>query len=405
MKPAQIAIALLIAAVAFAAGMRVGAPSPELQPVYAEDAAQRYAEILQMRDPGPRASALAHFFSQANPTDADALLGVMNEQRKHVDAVAEMLFASWWARFDPARALEERFPPPWSGRHPWVRAVLNEWTVSDPEAALAAVVAMGGESWVGRQEASRALIRNWFRAEGTQPERLLHIVALGRSNPREQAAMSEFVLEEVIEAKGLEAAAAFVDGLGDGSVSQELQKRLAIEMFGHDEERAVRWALEQVEKTPRGWGPLVHLAGRWGWEDGESAMRWATSLPESEYRDRVVQRAFRSWLSIGEKGAKGDAARAWLAGQEITPALEPAYSLHLQTHKDPAEAVRLAEGMKEGPHRTSALRLVGRRWLDANPEAAMAWIDEADLPPKLRRDILSGSQWQQKQRARQAGKG
>jgi len=388
MKPAQIAIALMIAAVAFAVGVRVGAPSQELQPVYGSDAAERYANLLQMRDPGPRAAGLAHFFSQANPTDVEALLQVMQTHRKHVDAVAEMLFAAWWARFDPAKAFASRFLPPPSGRHPWVRAVMNEWTPNNPEAALAAVAAMGGEAWEGRQEAGRALIRNWFRAEGSEPEALLQVVALGRGNPRERAALAEFVLEELIAARGVDATVEFVEGLDNSVVAQELQKRLAIELLGHEPERAIAWALEQVENTPRGWGPLVHLAGRWGWQDGEAAMSWAISLPESEYRDRVVQRAFRSWLSIG-KDDKGAAAREWLARQDITPAVAPAYALFIQAHSDPAEAAELAERMDDGPHRTSSLRHAARRWLASDREAALVWLQQAELSPELRQGILS----------------
>jgi hypothetical protein len=359
-----------------------------------------------MDAPGPRASALAHFFSQANPTDAEGLREVMDDERPHVDAIAEMLFASWWAGFAPELALEQRIHPPRTGRHPWVRAVFSQWARNDPDAALAAAVAMPDDIWVGRQEATRSLVRNWFSTPETKPEPLLHAIAVTEGNPRERAAVTEFFLESLIEARGLDAAEAFVKGLKPGSLTGELEKRLAIEAFSIDPDRAIEWALAQVEARPRGWGPLVHLAARWGWEDGEAAMKWSMSLPESEYRDRVVIRAFRSWLSIGEEGHKGDAAREWIARQELTRALEGPWSIYAQSvsQSDLAEGARLAAQLQSEPHRSEALRTVGQRWLRRDPEAADVWLKQAGLSPTLVAEIRAGSGFQRAQR-RRAGEG
>jgi hypothetical protein len=402
MKVSHIAVLLVVAAVSFGLGARLSAPSDDQQPVYGDDALERFAELLQMDAPGPRASALAHFFSQANPTDAEGLRDVMNQERPHVDSIAEMLFASWWAGFAPELALEQRFHPPRTGRHPWVRAVFSQWARTDPETALAAAVEMPSESWAGRQEATRALMRNWFSTPESEPGPLLHAIAVTEGNPRERAAVTEFFLESLIEARGLDAAEAFVGQLEPGPLTGELEKRLAVEVFGTDPDRAIEWALAQVEARPRGWGPLVHLAARWGWEDGEAAMKWSMALPESEYRDKVVIRAFRSWLSIGEEGHKGDAARQWIAGQELTRALEGPWAIYAQnvSQTDLAEGARLAAQLTTDPHRSEALRIVGRRWLDRDPKGAQAWLKEAHLSPKLVAEIRAGSGFQRAQRAR-----
>ena len=119
---------------------------------------------------------MADFFDRANPNDAYDLREVFRIEREHVDEVAELLLAAWWARFDPQTALARRMHPHWSGRHPWIETVVREWARAAPESALQAVAEMDKQRVEPHQAAVRSLIRGWFEGNGSDPTPLLDVI-------------------------------------------------------------------------------------------------------------------------------------------------------------------------------------------------------------------------------------
>ena len=111
-----------------------------------------------MADHNARAHALADFFTDANPNDVEDLLKVMQGDREHVDELAEILFAAWWAGFDPQGALEGRMLANWAGRYPWIRTVVKEWGRREPEPARQAVAKMDENQVEPHQVAVNSLI-------------------------------------------------------------------------------------------------------------------------------------------------------------------------------------------------------------------------------------------------------
>lgn len=345
---------------------------------------ERFAAALRIDDPGDRAVALHRFFAETPPEWAPRLRAEVNTAGSEIvlDEMAEALFATWWARADPEAAFANRVDPAWAGRHPWLRAVFHEWARRDPTAAIRAIRSLPENAEAGRLEATRVVVDEWFAQEDfADPAPLVELLPHLEVKPRARAVKR--ILETMIEARGLDATERFVEAVPDDSeslgiqVKPELMARLGTLMLDHDLERAVRWA-DRHGKGRKGSGIRKHLAFQWGLRDGPAAMAWATGLPDSPERPAIIKRA---WLSFNRK--QPERAREWLAAHEPTRALQGIYAEYLLNvaQKDPDRALALATSATDAEIRERMLTAVGRGWMQANPEAAQAWLPESGLSP------------------------
>ena len=389
MKAGQLVILIAVAALAFLGGYRAadsGGPLPEFRGT--DDPAEALRKVLRLQDADDRAGALVAFFREASPEDAATLREVLGEDPHRVDELVEILFAGWWARFDPAAALEHPVHPPWPNRHPWLRTVVRAWTLQDPVAVAAAVNELPGHPTKGRVEAIRTLLDSWLERSDQDPAPLFGLLTTLEVEPRGRA-MERF-LRGMIDTRGTEATASFVEALPEdaeafgGSIRAELMGRLGAAMARDDVARARAWAAKHGEGR-KGFGVLLHLAFYWGLSDGPSAMQWALELEPSEYKQRVIQRVFLSY-----QRSRREEAGDWLGAQEPTPDLRHLFTSYLNrlTGEDPARALELALGAQDSETRNQLLRVVGRSWLRSDPEAARAWMDGADLPAEVTEGIL-----------------
>lgn len=389
MKRSALAAGFSCLVLGFFVGFRTGYSSSDVpEAVYGTDAEERLATILGIPEANARAIALASFFERANGNDAIALRAVLQRERRRSDGVVEALFASWWARVDPAAAFREPTADPFEGRHPWIQAVVREWTRKAPQAALAAVMAMPSAPWEPRNAAARALARSWFDLEGADPHQLLDLLeSLGEGGEivRARGEVIDDLLLAMIDARGTEATERFVESLperGPG-FKMEFFGRLVGDLALHDPRHAYAWAQRHLD-TPYGRNTLLYLGATWGFKNGPEAMEWALALPPSEKKEKIVERAWRSF-ALRDR----ERARAWMREREPTAELESAYSIYLagSALEDPQEAIRRAAAVQDPARRNRILVAAGRAWLKRDPEAAKAWLDGGELPPEIAESI------------------
>ncbi len=362
-----------------------GAPALPADPVTA------FAEILAIEDPHARAQALVDFFSSADPAWADRLraeIAKPDGSGLALDEMAEILFASWWAKSDPQAAFAGRVDPGWPNRHPWLREVIRAWTGSDPLRAAEAAASLPPNPDRGGVEAARIRVEHWWDRPGsTEIGPLYGLINALPVMPR--AGAIQRLIETSIEHRGIDATEQFIESIPKqeefgSSVQQEMLARFGQALLKHDIERAKAWGLEHGQGRD-GAGVLRHLAFSWGVQDGPAAMEWAASLPDSPERAGIIMRV---WISF--RNAHADEAGEWLLLQEPSPVLEPVFKRYLTgtATVDPQGALAFADRTKDPELRERLLAAVGVGWMKIDPEAARQWLETVELAPALEARIL-----------------
>lgn len=397
---------LLLAALAFALGWGLsGGPSGNVDRsglegsmvvAPGEDPSTAFAQILLIEDPRRRADALVDFFDATDPKWAQLLHESVTDPEAGIvlDEIAELLFASWWAQADAPNAFGHIIDPPYGNRHPWVRAVLREWTLQDPAGAALAVNSLPPGPYRGRLDGARTVLDGWFKTEH-EADYVPLLAILSELDGKQRGLATQRVLDSLVEERGIDAAEAFVTNVPDNlesisfNLKQELMARMGVALLDEDVDRAVAWAETHAE-GPRGVGIRRHLAYYWGKRDGPAAMEWAISLPETNDRPAVVKRAF---MSFGRKHK--EEARAWIAARKPTPVLQQVYSRYLTAIAKEGEAERaleLAERATDPEVRERVLIAVGKGWMIQDPEGMQAWLEESDFDPEFEARILDAAQ-------------
>ena len=362
------------------AGIEVSEPVAEL------------AAILRLDDPNERAVSLARFFESTDPAWASRLreeLIAAREDEFNVDEIAEILFASWWAKSDPSAAFGNIVHPPWANRHPWVRTVVQEWMRKDPLAALAAIETMPQtRPTMGIVEAARFALDGWLsRDDLGDPEPLFGLVRQLDLKARGRAI--ERILDSLILKRGVDATEQFVgslpidpDSLGV-DVSKEMVARMGVALLDYDVDRAIAWAAKHGE-GPQNVGVLKHLAFYWAARDGPAAMAWARSLPESRGKRFVIKRA---WMSFGK--SRTEKARTWLEAQEPDQNLAQIYAQYVRilAREQPERALELANKATDSEVRDRLVVAAARGWMSSDPESARAWIVSSGISEELEQQI------------------
>ena len=390
MKTSHRLLLVVLSVLIFTAGFLFGrTQSDEPSMVPADEVEARLVAILRMPETQVRARALANFFSGLNASNLETVEEVYAFYRPDVDAVASVLFASWWARFDPGGAFAGRIPPNWGGDDFWTRSVVREWVRSDPSTALAAVEALPPQPEVVKLEAVRALVAGWFDHADTNPGDLLDLF----NRIAQVRARGEIFLlwaGRMVETRGADYAMEFVESMPEGKdelrVKRELMGRLAAQLVPVDIDRAIALTERNLDK-PAGTKVAYYLVGRWGHEDGPAAMEWAAAS-RAPNQFRVVERAWRSF-NLADR----EAARAWMAEQPYSKAIEPAYAMYLTdiAQGDYRRALELSSKLEEQRYRDQVWQAIGRSWIAVDPAGAEAWMAQIDLHPEIVRRVRAGT--------------
>lgn len=400
---------LALSAVAFGIGHWIGtsqapAPAPIIRaklgvaPPSDAVGGGLYAVLIKP-DPLERASELGRRLQALGPEALEAVREAYDAVLLDVGDVDLVLFAEWWARFDPAAA----FGWARSSRIGWHPAVLfcvaRAWAHQDPEAASRAIQQsvsdprLLGATVVG-------LVRGW---EESGRDGLDAYLARQPSAEVVQQALEAVARAKVLR-DGSEAAIAWAEALPADEPPVELKWRayrsVAAAIVQVDPERAATWVARQAGGPNEGSGLFSSVGTGWAQRDGAAAMRWLSTLPAGGRRNTAVAEAFRTWLA-----REPEAASQWMRAVQLEPWLEPAVAVfapHLRKD-DPEEALSWAYRVSEPSQRERAITLIALSWLESAPEEAQAWLDRAELSEKARDRIAQLQALRARYEAAEAG--
>ena len=374
---------LVLALLCLVLGLLIGRSQSDERPlVHGEEAGEQLVAILQTPEPDVRIDALSTFFAQLHPSNRDLVHEIYERRVYDVDATAKVLFAAWWARFDPAGALEGRVGMRWGGDDPWTGTVFREWTRRDPETALEAFLMLPSHPAPRKLEAARSVIQGWFDHPDTDPSELLVIFSqLSEVRPRGELVI--VWIQRMLETRGTDYSIEYAESIPEEPedalrVKRELMARLAGMIVTSDRDKAVAYA-ERNKESEAGSKIPYYMVTRWAAFEGPEAISWAMPL-RSAISHKVVERGWRAFYRNHPAEA-----RAWIETQPFTLELEPAFTLYAigVARDDYRKARQLAEKIETPRRRLQVRKAVARAWFVDDPVGAEAWMAEVELPEEV----------------------
>lgn len=382
----RVAVSLGIAVLALGLGIAIGrSQSGDVKMVQGEDVEKHLISILEIPEPLVRTRALTDFFSVQNPSHLETIEAVYTAERAQADKVAEVLFAAWWARFDPAGAFGGRIPPNWGGEDPWIRTVMREWVRKDPQTALAAALEVPSQPESVKLESLRAIVKGWFDHPQSDPDELLPIIDQVKG-VRPRGELLIIWVNRMIETRGVDYAMDYAESMPEEPaalrIKRELMGRLAAQLIPVDPKLAAAFT-ERNAGTPAGNKTATYMINRWAHDDGPAAFEWALAT-DVKGKHNIVERAWRAFL-IGDR----EAALSWMSQQSYSKEIEPAYSLYLMNlaKTDHQRALELSTQLQDRGSLLQVWQSIGRNWIAEDPIGAEAWMMGLDLPAETLRNI------------------
>jgi hypothetical protein len=314
--------------------------------------------------------------SRRDPDRAVALAAELATNRDEFNVFA-MLF-SRFAQENVALALE-RLPrvPAGGGRESALRALLDAWARSAPDAAMAWARALPDVS-----ERNLAL-ESVFRDLATRDP--------GAAITRAPGALAGTHLERVLEvafntlaASDPSRAAQLLEELPPGDVQTIAVMDVARALATRDVTRALAWANSLGIDFTR-WLALSSVLSVWAQREPLAAANYVVGMPAGPALDYVAGQ-FAAVMA-----AKPQDGILW-AEALASPAARDAAFVTLASawaQRAPLDAVRWAQSLAQEPVRTNALAGAHAMWRLQDPRAAQAWLDAAPLPAGTKARILA----------------
>jgi hypothetical protein len=338
----------------------------------------RATEILNGKDPLRRVTELDALLSTLDPAAVPVLLQALDAAPVGGGDPELVLFAMWWAQFDPQAAYTWTVTEPRAQYGSVIAAIIRSWAHKDPKSALG--TAQGLVFPAQREMAIDAAVAGWD--ESGAPG-LLEIVE--RLNDIEKQRLAGSVARRRVLALGPAEAFRWVESLG---TSESVKEMMALRVASAAAESvgggpiAAAWAAPRVRSDDRLSGFPRRIATRWVIRDPEAAMAWLAQLPAGADRSDGVTEAFRTWA-----GRDQHAAFTWIEKAEIQPWNEPALAVYTRAiaKERPKDAIELAQRISDQELRDGTTIVVGQVWAQQDRDAAQAWFAQADVTERVRR--------------------
>lgn len=344
------------------------------------------SQALKERDPVVRMKTLATALESLDQENAEGAAEAFRANRPRVKEFDVHPFMSRWASFDPEAAMEFPAEGLKKGR-PQSRAyqsIVSAWVESgDGEGAYEFLIEMEEQG-----------------LEMSEPFRFNLIQSL-IVNREFDLAMP--MLEEIPESKERNAlllsltfdlAEEGVPYLIDWSesISLDAPNNLKAAVFAQsmslvaqsDPESAAAWyEKEGYQDYVRG-DTFALILVEWIKFDPVAAMEWAIRQPPSDARDAAVRGAIYRWQMDDS-----ETSEPWIREHISDPAMEVALYPFAQwlVYQNPVEALAWALRVPQKMERYYVVQQSFLRWRRVDQEAAMAWLETADLPDDLRSEI------------------
>lgn len=336
-----------------------------------------------MPDPLARVATLSAVLQGLGPDAVDEVVRAFDDvdwSMRDVLGAELPLLIEWWGRYDPVGAYAWLQARRGVENPLLMRSLVRAWATRDPAAARGAVEGLQGPS---RTRLIAALAEGWLASGRDGLDE--YLVALTPGGERQLAIA--YVARRRVLRDGIEATFRWGEAFPDdapGRFKLQAYRRVASAAAEADPERAGAWVERQLDG--KFWDGLPErVAVPWAERDPEASLRWLATLPP-EKLGHAVEEAYRTWL-VQDRERAG----AWAQSAVGTPVLEPAVALYAlsRIRNDPADALAWAAKLSDETLRHRTLVRIGRAWVTRDPEAARAWLDESDLTPTEREEVLA----------------
>ncbi len=383
MKAVVAAIWILSLAAAFGLG-RLGVVSPA---VGEPQTLESFRAALRERNPLERSYRLSAFLRQLQPDDIPGFLEAIDEHQIGVTPEEVRLFMLAWARHDGAAAFSwaRQWPTPWS--QTLSREAAYAWGFHDGPAALAVVEALDDPEQMAQLRAS--LLEGWL-ASGDSVRASAYVASVDDERRRRRLL---FLLAGETARDGPDAVMRWAEAVPEDAPNDYKTAVFyqATNVLSQEDLRvAVRW-LEAHRSRPYSVGSLQLIAENWA-SDGDvpALFEWLRALPDGA-GDRAGERAealgkgFQAWLQSAPEEAE-----AWLLRELPAAELDPAVQemVRARAGPSPTDAFQWVARIQDEERRRHSLHVASRIWLRNDPEAALAWISQSDLPGDVRESLL-----------------
>ena len=296
------------------------------------------------------------------------------------------LFMFAWTRFDApgAFATARDWPTQWSSV--LMKGAMHAWGFTDGRAALAASERIEDEEL--RESLQMELLSGWVASH----DRLgASEFAATLSKPRRRNRLALRLAAEAMR-DGPDAVIAWEDAVpvdAPNDFKKAVFGRAAAVLARLDPERVKPWYESRMHR-PYTRGGLSGIASKWAqYHDTNALIAWIESLPSETVREAERVEAIRQAFLIWAVKAPVEAA-TWLESASPGPLRDKAIDMFARAINDtsPAEALRWAGQIADEKLRRRRTLKYTRRWFAEDPEAASAWLAEADLPDAWRYQIL-----------------
>jgi hypothetical protein len=387
MKLWWLCVAILAAGLGLACsqGSETSPPRPDLDTLRAG---------LGERDELERLYLLTSFLRTLGPEDVTPALAEIEKHRAGFDKEEVLLLMLAWTRFDGpgAFATARDWPTRWNST--LMEQAMQAWGFHDGRAALAECEQIENEQL--RRRLREALISGWVSSHDRQGAseyaatvenvRRRHRLALRlageakRDGPDAVIAWADAVPED---APNEFKETVFATGAGA--------------LANLDPERAAAWYESRMQHWYTR-SSLLNIAGKWAhFHDPKPLVAWIETLPIEEAREHertdALKVAFRSWADKAPEEVE-----AWLETASVGPIRDQAIDELARATADasPAEALRWAGQIEDEKLRRKRQIRYSRKWFEQDPEAARTWLASEDVTPGLRKQVLDN--WPHAQR-------
>ena len=340
-------------------------------------------EILDEPDAFVRAQRLSMLAPMLGPAAIPHIQEVLEDDAVNVGPAEMELLVRAWALHDPSAAFG------WSTGTPHIAVQLaalipaiEELAKRDPKRAWEQVLPMTMLSTVNSRAMQVAFVRGWF--DSGKPGLVDWIRDLGVGFER-QRALRVFARRK-IRRDGEEAAIRWAESLPDEPHKFKLNafRQLGAELAVWNPEAAKAFCEAHCD-GPFGDGVPHFIARRWAQREGQAAVEWvAKVVPPGRDRDRGVRDAYGRWLRKSPEEA--DAWASKLGLENLGPEFSSVAELHALrlTRKDVDEALAWASKVRDPERRDLVYVRVLRQWRSQDNEAALAWLETADISDEAR---------------------
>lgn len=258
-------------------------------------------------------------------------------------------------------------------------AAMSGWARSDPAAAAQWLAALTEETDADtRHGLERSLVRGMARSD---PQAAIdHIAAM---NPGDRGDLIRAVTMERMS-HGLPATAQWAAGLADTDMRASALEAVARHYMQVDPSSGMAWAAEKAV-TSEMRQAVGRVADRIADKDVTAALNWTRQLPPGPAQEEAYQQVFSEWARKDPTASSQELLRM-PQGQERDNAIHSFAGSVVR--ESPEDAIVWATAIGDPELRLDTQIDVARKWNEASPEAARAWI-VANLPAEARQKALT----------------